>query len=375
MLDKVHLWLPDLPGSKGGIQMYSDHLLKAIESSGQVRKLRVIVKNDVAAPISLSNGSRTVHTAGRWPKGLRTIGFALLAAVLALHDRPTLILSVHANFAPWAATLHKILGVPYAVVAHGVEVWSLTRRRLRAALLGACRILPVSSFTRNKLLAQLPFDPSKLTILPNTVDSERFCLGTKPEYLIQRYGLSNKKIILTIARLANPERYKGYDQVLRALPAIRKAVPDVHYVLGGKGHDQARVERLITDLGLADCVTLAGFVSDDELPDHYRMADVFAMPSKGEGFGIVYLEAMACGKPVLGGTKDGATDALNHGAFGALVDPDNVEEIASALIQLLTQTYPNSLVFQPAELRAAMLQVFGSDRFCAKVSEFLQNPK
>src|SRR5262249_26054671 len=147
-------------------------------------------------------------------------------------------------------------------------------------------------------------------------------------------------VILTVARLAEPERYKGYDRVLAALPAVRAAVPNVHYILVGRGPDSKRIRRLIHELKLEESVTMTGFVRDHELCDHYNLCDVFAMPSKGEGFGIVYLEALACGRPVLAGNKDASAEPLLNGELGVLVDPDNVEEIASALKQILQRTHP-----------------------------------
>jgi glycosyltransferase involved in cell wall biosynthesis len=120
---------------------------------------------------------------------------------------------------------------------------------------------------------------------------------------------------------------------------------------------------LLIHYDLQDCVTLAGFISDTELCDYYNLCDTFAMPSHGEGFGIVYLEAMACGKPTLAGNRDGAQDALCHGKLGALVDPDDSSAIAQTLIQILQKTYPNPLMYQPEAMRQAVIDRFGFDRF------------
>jgi glycosyltransferase involved in cell wall biosynthesis len=182
--------------------------------------------------------------------------------------------------------------------------------------------------------------------------------------LLKRLNLTlSRKIILTVARLVGAERYKGYDTMLSALASVRRSVPEVHYIIAGDGPDRRRVEGLVQELGLSDCVTLVGFVPDAELVDYYNLCDVFAMPSKGEGFGIVYLEAMACGKPVLAGNKDGSVDALRGGDFGVLVDPDSIEEISAALIQLLQKRHPHFLVNHPDLLRKSVIEVFGLDAF------------
>ena len=140
----------------------------------------------------------------------------------------------------------------------------------------------------------------------------------------------------------------------------------------GKGNDKSRIEKLIHDLNLEACVTLTGFIPDEELCDHYNLCDVFAMPSKGEGFGIVYLEALACGKPTLGGNQDGAIDALCQGELGALVDPDNIDEIAHTLVQILQGTYPHPLMYQPQALRQKVIEVYGFQAFQDKLLGLLQ---
>lgn len=178
-------------------------------------------------------------------------------------------------------------------------------------------------------------------------------------------------VILTVARLAPSERYKGYDQIIQALPQIRQIIPDVHYIIVGKGNDTARIEQLIKQLGLQDCVSLAGFIPDEQLCDYYNLCHLFAMPSKGEGFGIVYLEALACGKPVLGGNQDAAIDALCHGKLGALVNPDDVLEIAHTIIEILLGKYNNSLMYQPQSLRQAVIDTFGFEQFQKTLAGYL----
>ncbi|HEY9872812.1 MAG TPA: glycosyltransferase, partial [Candidatus Obscuribacterales bacterium] len=157
-----------------------------------------------------------------------------------------------------------------------------------------------------------------------------------------------------------------------ALPEIRRQIPNVHYILVGKGSDRVRIEKLITELNLQEGVTLAGFIPDDELCDYYNLCDLFAMPSKGEGFGIVYLEALACGKPCLGGDRDGAIDALCHGELGVLVNPDDIGAIAQSLIQILQRTYPNPLIYQPEALRQKVIDKFGFEQFKQTLATYLE---
>jgi glycosyltransferase involved in cell wall biosynthesis len=130
---------------------------------------------------------------------------------------------------------------------------------------------------------------------------------------------------------------------------------------------------MVDELGLGGCVTLTGFIPDEELTAHYQLCDVFAMPSKGEGFGIVYLEALACGKPTLGGNQDGALDALCRGELGALVDPDDVQAIAHTLVEILQGTYPNPLIYQPEQLRQRVIDIYGFERFKRTLKGYLDD--
>jgi glycosyltransferase involved in cell wall biosynthesis len=173
--------------------------------------------------------------------------------------------------------------------------------------------------------------------------------------------------------LDSTQQYKGYDKIVRALPEIRRQIPNVHYILVGQGSDRPRIEQLIAQLNLQNCVTLAGFVPDEEIRDYYNLCDVFAMPSKGEGFGIVYLEALACGKPTLGGNQDGAIDALCNGELGALVDPDDVDAIPRTLIQILQGTFNKQILYQPESLRKKVIENFGFECFKQRLAELMES--
>ena len=142
----------------------------------------------------------------------------------------------------------------------------------------------------------------------------------------------------------------------------------MRYLIAGKGEDRERLEVMASELGVSDSVTFAGFVPDEELADHYRLADVFAMPSTGEGFGIVFLEAMGCGTPVLGGDLDGSVDALDNGKLGLLVDPMSVNAIAEGLISLLRKE-GSALWFDRENLSNALREKYGREAFRQRVAE------
>ncbi|MEH2443136.1 glycosyltransferase [Nostoc sp.] len=366
-----HLWFPDLFNATGGIQRYSFFCFKAFQTLHPDFAYDIFIKHDTDAASKLPN--LCFHPSGNWPLSLRTAAFASQLIGLGFWQRPNLIFSSHLNFSIPAYLLKRLFGIPYWVVVHGIEVWNLQNSNLQTALHHADRILAVSHYTRDRLLQEQNLDPERVVVLPNTFDADNFQIAPKPESLLKRYGLNSEQpIILTIARLEKLEQYKGYDRIITALPKIRQAIPNVHYLLVGKGEDKARIEQLISQYQLQDCVTLTGYIPDEELCDHYNLCDVFAMPSKGEGFGIVYLEALACGKPTLGGNKDGALDALCQGELGALLDPDDIEAIAETIIQILQGTYSNRLIYQPEALREKVINQFGFQQFQKTLDSYLE---
>ncbi len=376
----IHLWFPDLFEFKGGIQVYSAFLLKALQSLSPHSHYEVFLKHDTHALPNFLKDTQ-FHFAGAFPLALRTPVFAAQIVGLGLWQQPDFVISTHLYFTVAAYWLKQFTGIPYWVVAHGLEAWNIKRLGLHRALHHADRILAVSGYTRDRLLVEQNLDPARISLLPNTFDAVHFKIAPKPEHLLKRYGLTAQQpIILTVARLDSNDRYKGYDKILQALPEIRRQIPNVHYLVVGKGSDRLRIEQLIALLSLQESVTLAGFVPDDELCQHYNLCDVFAMPSKCEGFGIVYLEALASGKPTLGGNQDGAIDALCHGELGALVDPDDVGAIAQTLIQILQGTYPHPIMYQPEVLRQKVIDRFGFEGFKQTLAELMlhsipANPK
>lgn len=382
-IKSIHIWVPNMnvykdPNQgqiKGGIQVYLSFLWESLQKLYPQLKYKIFSKHDTSLPPETTVSSNTkLNLSGAWPLALRTPIFASQIIGSGLWQRPSLVIATHLNFTVAAYWLKRFAGVPYWAVAHGVEAWNINRPDLQLALHHADRILAVSGYTRDRLLKEQNLDPAKISLLPNTFDSSCFQIAPKPTYLLKRYGLSPKQpIILTVARLSREEQYKGYDQLIQSLPAMIKQIPNLHYLLVGKGDDRPRVEALIQDLNLQSYVTLAGFIPDEELCDHYNVCDVFAMPSKGEGFGIVYLEALACGKPTLGGDRDGAIDALCHGELGALVDPDDVGAIAKTLIQILQGTYPHPIMYQPQVLRQKAIDVFGFERFQKTLADLMNN--
>jgi glycosyltransferase involved in cell wall biosynthesis len=371
---KIHVWLPNIFEYKGGIQVYSAFFIQALEQVLPNCDRLVFLKNDIRATNDIRFDPQTKFKfIGGWKSSfLHTPIFVLQVFWAALLQSPDLIICGHINFSPLALRILNLLKIPYWVIVHGIDVWDLQNIPRINALKSASKIISVSGYTRDRIVKEQNISPEQISLLPNTFDANKLSIQPKPQYLLDRYQFqANQSIILTVARLAEIDRYKGYDKIIQALSEIRRQIPDIHYLLVGKGPDRDRIEGLIEAANVQDCVTLAGFVSDNELADHYNLCDVFAMPSKAEGFGIVYLEALACGKATIGGNQDGAIDALCNGELGALVDPDSIEQISKTLISILQGTYVNTLMYNPEALRQKVINIFGFEQFKKKMYNLL----
>lgn len=364
-----HVWLPELAATRGGIQRYSGFLLAALRQAWPEPEYRVFLKNDRANGAQLP-GVR-VHASGGLPPPIRTPAFAASVAIRALVDRPRLIVVGHLNFAAVLDWLPRGRS-PFWIVAHGIEAWGVERPALRRALARADCVVSVSRYTERRLIEEQSLDPARIALLPGTFDPALFRPREASPALMAHLGVEpGQPVLLTVARLAGRDRHKGYDVVLDALPAIRARVPGAHYVLVGEGNDRARIEGRVRELGLQRCVTLTGSVPDEDLPEYYGLCTAFAMPSKREGFGIVYLEAMACGKPAIAGDRDGARDALLDGELGVLVDPDDADAFAAAAVEVLSGAHPNRAIYDPAELRRRVIESFGPERFRTRLEHIL----
>jgi phosphatidyl-myo-inositol dimannoside synthase len=222
--------------------------------------------------------------------------------------------------------LPAALRAPYLIVLHGIEVWRPLAWDRRRALSRAAVVFAVSAHTleRGRLFAP---GLNGASVLPLALE-ERRPEGAVDAPLLGRLG---RGFFLIVGRMDPRERYKGHDQLLEALTRI----PEARLVVAGDGGDRPRLEAKAAGLGIGDRVLFTGFTSEATLVELYRRCAAFAMPSRGEGFGLVYLEAMRAGKPVLAARDSAAEEIVVDGATGLLVDPDDREELRGALGRLL----------------------------------------
>jgi phosphatidylinositol alpha-1,6-mannosyltransferase len=169
--------------------------------------------------------------------------------------------------------------------------------------------------------------------------------------------------------MADETRDKGHEALIRAMPALAKRLPDCLLVIVGRGFDEPRLRALSSELGVTAHVHFAGYVPDKELPAYYQAAEIFAMPSASEGFGLVYLEAMYHGKPCIAGNRDGAREVVSDGKTGLLVEPGNAQQLQEALMRLLLDRETAQAL--GAAGRARLDQYFTYEQFAARLTKLL----
>ncbi|MGQ9604175.1 MAG: glycosyltransferase family 4 protein [bacterium] len=213
---------------------------------------------------------------------------------------------------------------------------ALRRLQVWAFINSGDRVFAVSRFTADMAIAAA-VKPEKIAIIYNGIDLGEIDQVKTDDDLLARLNVGGKKIILSVGRL---EWRKGFDMVIRAMPEVLKSVPDAIYLIVGDGKIREDLEKLSSEVKVAENVIFAGSLSRNHVLGLIKSCDVLVMPSRQEktsveGFGIVFLEAGACGKPVIGGRSGGIADAVEEGVTGLLVDPVNPKEIAESIKRIL----------------------------------------
>jgi glycosyltransferase involved in cell wall biosynthesis len=242
------------------------------------------------------------------------------------------IICGHINLLPVAVLAAWLQGAPLLLILHGIDAWDPHPSVLVRKLLPQVdTFVTVSQCTKERFLEWAPLRPEQGHVIPDCIGLDAYSPGPKRDELLDRYDLRDRTILLTLGRLSSDEQYKGHDEILEVLPDLAEEIPDVSYLVCGDGDDRSRLERKAERLGVADRTVFAGYVPEEEKEDHYRLADAFVMPGRGEGFGIVYLEAMACGVPVVASSADASREAVRGGELGIVVDPDDPADIRQGI--------------------------------------------
>ena len=317
---------------KGGSQTYAQEIASNLTAMGQTvvfltRTQPDYEKFDEQLPFEVIRRKSKVDLGMLFFKKLKT----------ERHD--AIFVTHRADFAALANTASRLLGKPYFISVYGGEILHDFRARSVKRNFAAARaVIAISSYTKS-LLVGLGVSEKKIHIIPCGTDPQRFRPDIDSSAIRRKFGIEDKKVILSVSRLV---KRKGNANVISALPKILEEIPNAHYLIVGTGPEEDSLRAQVTEMGLSKTVTFAGYVDESELPSYYASCEVFVMPSfaahRGEnveGFGIAYLEANACGKPVIGGRTGGVPDAIAEGETGLLVDPLDVGDIRRAIMEIL----------------------------------------
>lgn len=259
------------------------------------------------------------------------------------------------------------------LLAHGIEIWG-ELNFYKKKMLSACdKILCVSRFTADKVLANNRLPNTEVNVLNNCIDP--FLPLPDPAYssqkLREKYKIESDDVVLmTLTRLSYADRYKGYDVLLNAMVSLVKTNKKIKYLLAGgyTKDEKVFIDQLVQENGIAENVILAGYIPEDELTGHFSMADIYVMLSTKEGFGIVFIEAMYYGLPVIAGNKDGSTDALLNGQLGLLIEPNSVPAAADAIEKMILARK----AFKPDY--KLLMEHFGYDTYKRNLEKIIAGP-
>lgn len=327
---KILLLTSDAFGGHGGIAQYNRDLIAALSDLPEVEEIvaipRYIPRSVEKLPPKLNY---CVEGAGGKIRYIK-------AVIKAMRGKFDLVICGHINLLAlaWMASIKN--RSPLVVLVYGIDVWQPHKSLLVRVLLSRVDAFwTISEITRDKMVAWSKISTAHFHLLPNAIALDRYGVAPKDAALTERYGLSKRKVMMILARLASYERYKGVDELLEIMPILLTREPQLVFLVAGDGDDRPRLEQKAKMLGIADGVVFAGYVREQEKAAHFCLADNFVMPGRCEGFGFVFLEAMACGVPVVASSLDGSREAVRFGELGKVVNPDDRVALTEAIILTL----------------------------------------
>jgi glycosyltransferase involved in cell wall biosynthesis len=324
--------VPEAFGGFGGIAVYNRDFLTALSELPVCEEITILPRLIRQEPGTLPARVKLIKQASNRLARY----FSEFARILCKREKYDVVLCGHINLLPFATIASKWLGAKHILLIYGIDAWTPTSRRVSNWLVAYTdAVISISGFTKQRFLSWSTVSDHQVHLLPNAIHLEEYGIGVKPRHLEQRYGLGGKKVLMTLARLQKNEGQKGLDEMLETLPMLLAEEKNLIYLIAGDGDDRPRLEEKIASLGLERYVVFAGRISEAEKADHYRIADVFVMPGRQEGFGFVFLEAMASGTPVVASSLDGSREAVLDGKLGELVDPDDREALKAAILRAL----------------------------------------
>lgn len=333
-LQRVLLVSPGAFASNGGIQAYNRSLLRALHELLTARggRCEVLLLEDADGQLDL----RYLAPEQPRPRGFsgRRALFALAVLSRILRWAPDLVIFAHVHFATLGLAARILRpGTIQWFIAYGIDAWEPLRGSRRHGLAGAEAVVSISDDTRRRMARANRLPPERLLLLPCSLDP--FWHVARPRQ--QEASDPTAPVLLSVSRLDANDGYKGVDRMIEALPALVPCFPGLRYEIVGDGSDRPRLETLARTLGVSGHVLFLGRLPGAELAQAYARATLFALPSTGEGFGIVYLEAAAFAKPSLAAREGGSAEVVEDGVTGRLVSRGEGSALASALEELLSR--------------------------------------
>jgi phosphatidyl-myo-inositol dimannoside synthase len=328
---KILALVSDAYGGHGGIAQYNRDVLDALSNWDRCTSI-VTYARSAANPVGSLPAKLSFDVSQTGAR--RSFVRHILADLNAYRDVDAIYCG-HINLAPLAWMLAKLLGVRWTLAIYGIDAWEKKDRASAWAAARADQIISISHVTLDRFRSWCAVPADRCVVVPNAIALADFAMGPRDPQLAARYGLADHPIVMTLGRLVPAAREKGFDRMLDVMPGLIKRQPDLRYIIAGSGEDEQRLRTRVVDLGLVNNVIFTGHIDEAEKAAHYRLADAFALPSKGEGFGFVLLEAMACGIPVIASKADGGREAVRDGLLGTLIDPDNDAELIDATLHAI----------------------------------------
>jgi len=330
---KVLLLTSDAYGANGGIALYNRDIIEALVAMPEVDEVVVIARGMPSAATGVPPKVRLVA------ESIGGKASFVKAALRAATGRYGLVICGHINLLPVAALVNQVIRAPLVLMVYGIDVWQPPYRLARQWLKAVDAVWSISAISTERMNAWAGLSAARYTQLPNAIHLDRYAMAPRRADLQARHGLEGTRVIMTLARLSPSERYKGVDEVMDAMPALLQDIPNLKYLIAGDGDDRPRLMQKAQALGLSDRVIFAGMISEADKADYFRLADAFVMPGRGEGFGFVFLEALACGVPAVGSQLDGSREALRGGELGELADPADPASVRTCMLRALSKPH------------------------------------
>ena len=356
---RILLILTDGYGCPGGIGRVNLDLIDTLCADASVSKVVALARRTLARP-----GPMPAKLAYDERASQGNLHYVARLLRWMLSDRGfDLVICTHLHLQPLAWLCARLCGAPSVLFLHGIEAWSAPRQVMRRlAAKGADWYVAATALTIVRARSWLRISDARRIVAPFGVDLARYTPGPASADILEKYRLRDAVVLLSLGRLAVGERYKGFDEALAVLGRLRAAEPRLVYVIAGDGDDRPRLEAKARDLGIADHVRFTGHVAETEKLELYRAAGAFVLAGWGEGFGLVLLEALACGVPVVASILDGSFEAVKKGALGLAVDPHDPDALCAGILEALRR---------PSGQRVLGLEYFSREAFGQRIHDLI----